>query len=191
MLMLSFTGPYSWLPGRLPSVFEAPAASSPGIYLWTVETTPHGELVYYVGETGRDFRSRFVEHLKEQVSGYYRLYDPAAMLQGDKRLLWRGLYGRGAEPTLAPFIENLERLAPPLRTFIGFVRFYLGPLEVDSRLRRRIEAAIADHLYGQSGPANFQDAGIRYDRRHPDEAPTEVRLDGVSTLRGLPEVVAA
>ena len=189
---LRFSGPYSWLADPLPSVLDAPASESPGLYLWSVPTTSAGELIYYVGETGRNFRSRFVEHLQQQISGWYRLYDPAAMQKGTKRLLWRGLYGSGAEVSIAPFVERLEELATPLRGFIRLVRFYLGPTDVEVRLRRRIEAAIADALYAQDEPVGgFQDTGIRYERRKAEEAPVRVRIMVPVILRGLPVTVAA
>ena len=88
-LDLSFSGPFAWLPGGdLEWLSEATVGKEPGIYLWTV-LAPEGELVYYLGETGRSFGRRMEEHLQEQLSGRYRLYEPEEFFRGGKRLLWR------------------------------------------------------------------------------------------------------
>lgn len=65
----------------------AAVAARPGIYLWTVATPDGDDLVYYVGETARSFADRLTEHLKEQLSGAYRIYDPEPFGAGTKQLL--------------------------------------------------------------------------------------------------------
>jgi hypothetical protein len=157
-----------------------------------VKTDSSGELIYYVGETGRDFRSRFVQHFKEQLAGWYRLYDPTLMRAGTKRLLWRGMYGRDKEETPTPFIAQLPTLAPALQSYVRLIRFHLAPVEVEARLRKRIEAALAAHLRAQPGPAGtFQDTDIRYQPRRPNELPVHVVVRTSVALEGLPEALAA
>jgi hypothetical protein len=191
-LELSFTGPYSWLPSELPSVLDAECAGRAGIYLWTVNTDSSGELIYYVGETGRNFRSRFVEHFKEQLAGWYRLYDPTLMRAGKKRLLWRGMYGRDKEESPTLFVAQLPSLAPALQSYVRLIRFHLAPVDVEARLRKRIEAALAAHLRDQPGPVgSFQDIDIRYHPRRANELPVHVVVRTSVALEGLPEALAA
>lgn len=189
---VSFQGPYSWLAGELPSVFDADCADEAGLYLWTIRTDSAGELIYYVGETGRRFRSRMLEHLKEQLAGWYRLYDPVRMRAGEKRLLWRGMYGRGRPKTPESFVERLPELVGPLQEYLRTMRFHLAPVELEARARKRIEAALAEHLRRQPEPVgSFQDADITYRPRTQDETPMRVTLSSAVALEGLPATLEA
>jgi hypothetical protein len=80
-LSLRFQGPFSWTGERVPAVADCSLAHSAGLYLWTVETSL-GELVQYVGETGRAFLERFEEHLRAQLAGQYSVHDVDALLEG-------------------------------------------------------------------------------------------------------------
>lgn len=189
---LAFSGPFAWFPGGdVPCLSDAPEGHQAGIYLWTAPT-PSGELVYYVGETGRSFARRMQEHLSEQLSGRYRLYEPKSFLRGERNLLWRGLYGSGAEPSLLGFVERLPTLAPPLAEFVRAMRFHVAPTTCGDRLRRRIEAAIALHLYGQANPiGELQDAGIHYAPRLPEEEAVVVHLEWAQRPLGVPDALEA
>ncbi len=103
------------------------------------------------------------EHLAQQLSGMYRLYDPERFVRDEKVLLWRGVYGPGSEPSLAGFVQQLPQLAPVLTEFVKLMRFHVAPLRSDARIRKRIEAALAHHLASQSPPVgSFQEEDIRY-----------------------------
>ena len=144
-------------------------------------------MIYYVGETGAEFRLRLRQHLCQQLAGMYHIYDPELFAIGQKRALWRGMYGRDREAGLAAFAERLPTLAPALADFVRLMRFHLAPFTCHTRLRRRIEAARALHLYSQPGLVGpFQDAGIRYEPRRPDEEVTEVICGSSVVLLGLP-----
>lgn len=185
---LYFDGPFQWItPDPARSVFEAPQASSPGIYLWTARC-PDGYLASYVGETGRDFGTRMQEHLREQLAGVYTIRDPEAFCSGSKVLVWRGLLGRSAEPDgLAGYVRRLPDLVPALVGFIHAIHFHLAPTGCDARLRRRMEAALAASFHAQGGRvAAFQDEGVRYDPRLPQEEPVIVSCSAAATIHGLP-----
>jgi len=189
---LDFSGPFAWLPGEaVPSLAEAPIGKRCGIYLWTVPTEA-GELVYYVGETGRPFARRMEEHLSEQLSGRYRLYEPTAFLRGEKKLLWPGVYGPGSEPSVAGFVQQLPALAPALVLIVRAIRFHVAPTTCDDRIRRRIEAALAQHLREQDGDVGaFQDEHVRYVPRRPNEKPILVRFGWQQRPLGGPDTIEA
>jgi hypothetical protein len=189
---LKCSGPYAWLPGlSVPSLAEVKVGTQAGIYIWTVPSTV-GELVYYVGETAWSFAQRMGEHLTEQLSGRYRIYKPGAFLQGEKQLLWRGVYGRNAEPNVFSFVANLPAWAPELVRFIRAIRFHVAPTTCSDRLRRRIEAALAQHLRVQEGLiGNFQDEDVRYGPRRKDEEAIAVSLKWQQTPLGVPEQMEA
>ncbi|MBI4635382.1 MAG: GIY-YIG nuclease family protein [Candidatus Rokubacteria bacterium] len=189
-IALDFTGPFAWLSkSDLPCVFEVPMSRQSGIYLWTVGTTD-GDLVYYVGETGREFGIRLTEHLKDQLAGMYHIYDPAAFVHGVKEPLWGGMFGKSHEGSLSEFVVRLPKLATALVGFVRVIRFYLAPFAGDARIRKRIEAALADHFYAQGGiVGQFQDEGIHYERTRQGEAPLVVNCHWSGHIRGAPETL--
>jgi hypothetical protein len=189
---LECSGPFSWLSSEpATSVFEAATARAAGIYLWTVDTRD-GDLIYYVGETGVEFRQRMHQHLSQQLAGMYHIYDPGLFAVGQKHALWRGMYGNDREAGLADFVERLPTFALALADFVRLMRFYLAPLTCDTRLRRRIDAALARHFYRQPGlVGSFQDAGIRYVRRCAGDEPIDVRCQSSALLLGLPACLEA
>lgn len=187
-MYLHFEGPFQWIgPDPARSVLEAPTARSSGIYLWTARCVD-GYLPSYVGETGRDFRVRMREHLREQLAGAYTIRDPDAYRSGSKVLVWRGLLGRLAEPGGLPeYVKRLPDILPALLGFIHSVHFHLAATSCDTRMRRRVEAALAARFHAQTGRvATFQDEGVRYDPRLPHEAPVTVICSAVSDIIGLP-----
>jgi hypothetical protein len=187
-MRLHFDGPFQWItPDPARSVFEAPQAGSPGIYLWTSRCAD-GYLVSYVGETGRDFRTRMQEHLREQLAGVYTIRDPEAFCSGSKAVLWRGQLGRTAEPGgLVEYVRRLPDLVPALVGFIHAVHFHLAPTACDARLRRRVEAALAASFRAQGGRiAAFQDEGVRYDPLLAGEEPVVVACSAAVAIHGLP-----
>lgn len=186
-LNVRFDGPFSWKGAAdAPSVASAAVARRPGVYLWTVRTTL-GVLIYYVGETGRSFVARMREHYKEHAAGFYHLHDPAAFARGEKSLVWPGAYDnrdrKSPEECMAAYLE----IAPVAAELAGLYRFFLAELDVDRRLRERVEAALANQLYGSDGVVGaFQDEGVRYHPRRSDEQPIVCGFESPVGLVGLP-----
>ena len=90
--------------------------------------------------------------------------------------LWRGMCGSDRDAGLAASVERLSTLAPAVADVVRLLRFHLAPLTCQTRLHRRIEAALARQLSGQRGlVGSFQDAGIHDVRRCAGEEPVEVR----------------
>ena len=72
------------------------------------------------------------------------------------------------------------------------LRFFLAPTSCDKRLRRRMEAAIAQALYASLGNVGtFQDHGIRYEQRMKSEQPVACIATSPVPLLGLPEQLLA
>jgi len=185
---LDFTGPFSWCgAGGTRCVVGAPKADRPGIYLWTVEH-PQGDLVLYVGETGRNFRVRILEHLRDQLAGVYAIYDPAALRLGTRRAIWKGVIGRDREPGgLSEYAHRLLELAPSVAALVQLYRFHLAPTTCESRIRRRVEAALASDVRSRAGIVGaFIEDGVRYEPRLPDEAALVISCSSKSPVQGLP-----
>lgn len=187
-LVAEFAGPYSWLgTAGAPSIVDVDAGRKAGIYLWTVRLLD-GELIYYVGQTGRSFSQRMLEHFREHMSGGYHLYEPAEFSHGRKVLLWPGRYGPDRQPSVASFMRQFQDLAPTMVNLAHLYRFFLASVEFDTRLRERFEAALASHLRAQPGMVGaFQDTGIAYHPRAILEEPIRVSIRCTARLLGVPE----
>ncbi len=187
-MIVEFIGPFSWLDkNNIPSILTSPEGKRPGIYLWTVNTSD-GELIYYVGETGRSFSQRLIEHFREHMSGGYHIHDPQEIVYGKKVQIWPGRFGSTGNRSISEFLENYLSIAPSIVKLTEVYRFFVAPLQCDNRLRARIEAGIARHLYNQEGViGSFQESGIRYNQRRKDEEPIEVEFVFTATLLGLPK----
>jgi len=185
---IELIGPLRWYGGdRSQNIFECPDSQKPGIYIWAIPYN-QSHLVYYVGETGRSFAERFEEHIKEYLSGLYRIYDPGEFAQGRKRLIWEGMWKAGTEHRTGEFLSRYGELAPQIHRFLGVFRIFLGPFQGEKRLRERIEAALAKSLQRQEGiGGQFQDADIRYAPRREGEEPIMVNLRCSASIIGLPE----
>jgi hypothetical protein len=186
-LAIHFEGPFSW-PGTpdAPSVFDVEAGRNAGIYLWTVPIKD-GHLVYYVGETARNFRDRLAEHYREHAACMYHVYSPAEFSRGEKRPLWPGHYDSADRKSLRECIAQYKRLAVPVGELSYLYKFFLARTICDDRIRIRIEAAIASAIYAAPGVAGtFQDSGIHYDPRRGDEDPLECSIMSSAPIIGLP-----
>ena len=195
-VVVPFSGPFSW-PGTpdAPSVFfEAEEVRrESGIYLWTVPL-PEGHLVNYVGETGRSFELRLLEHYKEHLTCMYQLYSPAEFARGEQIVLWPGHYNSADRKSVKECIAQYEsaRFSSLVKEIAHIYRFFLAPLSCEKRTRLRIEASIAKALYAAPGLAGkFLDKGVRYAPRTADEAPISCVVTYPLPLIGLPERILA
>ncbi len=185
-----FQGPFGWFDDAgIPPLDQASAGRGRGVYLWTIPTEL-GELVYYVGETKRSFAKRMKEHLEKQLSGMYHIYEPTLFASGVKRVLWNGMYRPDPEKGLGEFVNRLPTLVDSLVSFVHLMRFRVASLDCEDRIRKRIEAALSQHLRKQPEPIGlFQDDGIRYELRKRDEEPILIRCSPTGEIRGLPATI--
>jgi len=186
-LKVRFTGPFSWVSAPdSTTLFSEGVPKHFGIYLWAV-SLPDGYLVSYVGETGRSFTTRMVEHYKELASCMYHLYEPQKYSQGEKVPIWPGRYDKADRKTPQECIEQYSALNHVVSASVRSYRFLLAPLDCDKRLRRRVEAAIASTLMSVPGKVGeFLDEGIVYQSRREEEDPVEVSISSSVKIHGLP-----
>jgi len=186
-MTISFAGPFSWTGADdAPCVYDAAEARKSGIYLWTVPQ-PSGHLVYYVGETGRTFAIRLRDHYEELVAARYHVYSAAKFARGEKVCLWPGRYDTIERKSDKECQANSMSLSGHIRGMALVIRFFLAPLSRDIRLRRRVEAAIAQLLYVAPGMVGaFQDRGIHYSPRKDGEQPIACNVISRVPLLGVP-----
>jgi hypothetical protein len=186
-LELRWYGPYRWYGTNDACIFAIPEAEKPGIYLWTIPFES-GYLAYYVGETGRPFADRFIEHTRDYLYGFYRVYDPKEFAKGKKTLVWDGMWksDRRDMKYMLEFLNRYLELSQVVYEFLGQLRIFVGPLDVKERIRQRIEATLADSLRKQPGLiGKFQDADIRYRKRQANEKPISVTMTSNEQILGL------
>ncbi|MEI7902674.1 MAG: hypothetical protein WCK89_20680 [bacterium] len=187
-VIVSFMGPFSW-PGisDAPSIFDAEEGRQSGIYLWTVPLR-EGHLIYYVGETGRNFRTRLLEHYMEHAAAMYHVYSPAEFARGEKVALWPGHFDTAHRKSAKECVLNYSQFCKQIGELTYILRFLLAPLACEERIRRRVEAAIAKALSDTPGiVGTFQDRDIRYAARKDNEEPIECVITSTVPLLGLPE----
>jgi hypothetical protein len=125
----------------------------------------------------------------EQTSGWYHINDPNSFREGRRRAIWPGLYEVRADrlSRWEEYLQRLPELATPLNECVRLMRFHLAPMESDQRPRRRIEAAIAEHLYAQDGViGDFQERAVRYWPTQDGDPPLSVTVSASVEIRGLP-----
>ncbi len=84
-IVVEFHGPFSWHGSEeAPCIFSSDMGEKSGVYLWTVKYKD-GDLVYYVGETGRKFSVRMLEHFREHMSEGYPICTSLWSLSGGTR----------------------------------------------------------------------------------------------------------
>ena len=170
--------------------FDVDEAREAGIYLWTVPL-PDGHLIYYVGETGRSFNIRLRQHYKELVCARYHVYSAVEFARGEKLTLWPGHWDVADRKSDEECRANCDRISGQIQEMVLVLRFFLAPLSCDKRTRQtrqRIEAAIAKPLYAVPGKVGaFQDQGILYYPRMPNEQPFACVASSPVPLLGVPE----
>jgi hypothetical protein len=150
---IQFHGPLQIISGQEDNVLLSPSGKLNGIYIWAI---PFGNkyLPYYIGETGKSFTYRIMEHVKCHLNGFYRIYDPEAFAKGKKELVWGGMWktDRKSPEVMIEYLNNYKQLAALAYAFLKQFRVFLAPLDSDDkRLRQRIEASIAQDLLKQKG----------------------------------------
>jgi len=191
-LFLEFNGPLGLVPGEHAYLFHDELAHAQGIYLWAVPYHLGGYLPLYIGETSASVGRRIEDHLIKTVGGYNRICDPDLLLRGEPRVLWNGLWRRGTRGRFPEYLGLVEQLLPAIRRELQMEVVFVAPLKIESRLRRRVEGALAAHIKAQPAPASsIFPTDVRYYTRNASEAAVEVSVSCSSKIYGLPELLMA
>lgn len=91
VLKIKWYGPYQFVRSKQDDVFTNPIWNYKGVYLWAIPLKTEF-LTYYVGETGKSFAERHIQHLDCYITGFYRVYDPEQFSKGNRKLIWGGMW---------------------------------------------------------------------------------------------------
>jgi hypothetical protein len=182
---LQFYGPFILCGNDGSLLYKEEISQRAGIYLWSVNIDD-GFLVDYIGETGQSFSQRMKDHMIQCLGGNYRIWEPLLFSQGKKELIWNGLWKKEVRDCMPDFVDNYIELAPKIKEYLELIRVFVAPFETTTRIRRRIEGAIASSLREQPSPiGTFFENDIRYNRRSVDEQPIEVSTSCSHRILGL------
>lgn len=182
-------GPYCLVGNKDDNIFSNLLGEKKGVYLLAIPFDGK-HLVYYVGETGVSFSQRLMQHIQNYLSGFYRIFDPEEFTKGKKVLIWGGMWksDRKDPNFILDFLKRHSEIAPKILRFIELFRVFLAPIDVNRRIREKIESRIAGSLNESNGiVSSFQDADIRYKPRRLNEQKIKVIMSFPESIMGLKE----
>ena len=189
-ITLCFEGPFGLCGDHPKLLFNEEISHSAGVYLWVVRYKD-GYLVHYIGETGTSFNKRMKEHMIQTLGGNYRVCNPEALREGKEKIMWDGLWRRGTRDKMPEFVDRYVELSPVIRDYLEVIEVLVAPLQVESRVRRRIEGALARSIQDQPSPAsNLLPDDIRYTTRKKDEVPIPVHVMSHTKVLDLPDRIS-
>lgn len=188
--VVEFEGPFGLASRTPPLLFEQPVAAKSGVYLWAIPYAKGGYLVSYVGETGVSFWQRTKDHLIQTMGGNYRISDPDRLAEGEAKVVWDGLWRRDTRNRMLEYIERVVELAPLARRELQLTVMFVAPLDVDARMRQRIEAGIALAIRRQEAlSSSLLPDDIRYRPRRESEPLIQVEVRCPAPVHGIPTSV--
>jgi hypothetical protein len=191
VVSLDFHGPFKLCGTAGKLLFDQEEAQLAGIYLWTVQSQG-GFLVNYVGETGTSFHKRMKDHMVQCMGGNYRICDAKWLLKGERKILWNGMWRKGTRNLMSVFVERYVELAPKIKAYLEVLDIFVAPIQVDKRIRRRIEGAIAFSLRRELAPiGSFITEDVRYSGRKDGETPIQAMIRSSERLLGLESQILA
>lgn len=185
---LSFVGPFGLTGNHDKILFYEPEAHLQGVYIWTIPYIPGGLIVNYVGETSTSFGQRMKDHLIQKVGGNYRISDPDQIVNGIDAVIWNGLWRKGTRDKMGEYVEMLVDLAPKIQKSIALINVFVAPLEVEKRVRHRVETAFAEHIKSQPPPdSSLLPRDIRYyAKKKEDETSFSIQVQCEAKILGMP-----
>ena len=180
---VNWSGPFQLTRSGPTSLLASPEALKHGIYIWTI-LLRGVHWTYYVGETGKSFLERHLEHIGLYYEGQNRIYEPGALARGKKRIVWDWAMGPSNSRRRAAFRKQFARWAPSVQRFLASLNVFLIPYGGDKRSRERLEAGLW-HLVQIKGGGRFQEHGIRFRSCRDGEPRLVFRFARPLPLEGL------
>jgi hypothetical protein len=145
----------------------------------------------YIGETSASFYKRTKEHIIQTLGGNYQVCDADAMLKGEHKIIWNGLWRKGTRNKLPEFIKKYQKLALEIKNYLMSQVLFVIPFKTDRRSRQRIEAAIAKAILNDKEASSIMPKDIRFYYKKDKEEPIEVTIESSKIIEGLPEKIKA
>lgn len=186
LLTVHFDGPYPAYSETQDVLADCKHRKAGGVYFWAIKVGPNYRLTH-IGQTGTSFYHRMKEYIINTLGGNYRICDPDALERGEAKLLWNGMWREGTRENLPQFLRDSSRLFEAAKRNLMLEQIFIAPLDVEDRMRRRIEGAIAKTVRKDKLASSLLPPDVRVLGRLTTEVPTPVRIRVGSKILGLPE----
>jgi hypothetical protein len=186
LLTVHFDGPYPAYSETLDVLADCKHRKAGGVYFWAIKVGDSYRLTH-IGQTGTSFYHRMKEYILNTLGGNYRICDPDALKRGETKPLWNGLWREGTRERLPEFLRDSSRLFEAAKRNLMLEQIFVAPLDVEDRLRRRIEGAIAKGVRKDKMASSLFPPDVRVLGRLTTEVPFPVRIRVGRSVLGLPE----
>lgn len=186
LLTIHFDGPYPAYSETQDVLADCKHRKAGGVYFWAIKVGDSYRLTH-IGQTGTSFYHRMKEYLINTLGGNYRICDPDALARGETRLLWNGMWREGTRERLPEFLRDSSRLFEAAKRNLMLEQIFVAPLDVEDRMRRRIEGAIAKSVRKDKTASSLFPPDVRVLGRLTTEVPLPVRIRVGKKILGLPE----
>ncbi len=186
LLTVNFDGPYPAYSETLDVLADCRHRKAGGVYFWAIKVGD-GYRLTHIGQTGTSFYHRMKEYIINTLGGNYRICDPDALGRGETKLLWNGLWREGTRERLPEFLRDSSRLFEAAKRNLMLEQIFVAPLNVEDRMRRRIEGAIAKSVRKDKTASSLFPLDVRVLGRLTTEAPIPVHIRVGKKILGLPE----
>jgi hypothetical protein len=179
MLEIDFSGPHALLPNedKLPYLLAAPAAWTPGIYLWTFLYN-QAHRVNLIGVAQDSVAARHTEHITAFLAGDRTVYRAADLEAGTLTPVYTPAGDRST--FIAEFAQAMQHLSA--------LRVFYAPYDGPQSMRERIARAIAAHFHRLGGKAVawLDNDPVQYDADAYDD-PVTLRIGRPAFIASLPD----
>jgi hypothetical protein len=185
-MTIAFDGPHLLCNESQDVLAECPQRKAAGIFL-TAVLVGDGYCITHLGQTGTSFYQRLREHVIQTLGGNFRICDPTALVRGETRVLWNGLWRTGTHTKLPEFLRDGPRLFEAARQCFKLEKVFVAPLTAGERLRKRIEGAIANVIRKDPVASSLFPPDVRCLGRLTTETPIPIRIVTHANILGLPD----
>jgi hypothetical protein len=185
-LTIKFDGPYPTCTDTKDVLAECRHRKAAGIFLMAT-LVGDSYRITHLGQTGTSFYARLKEHVIQTLGGNYRIVDPQALSRGETKVLWNGLWRPGTHQKLPEFLRDSTRYIEAAKTCFRIEMVFVAPLDLEERMRKRIEGAIAKTIRKDPVASSLFPPDVRSLGRLTTEAPATVRIVAPARILGLPE----
>jgi len=188
ILTIKFDGPHPTCTETKDVLADCKHRKAGGIYFWAILVGGNYRITH-IGQTGTSFYQRMKEHIINTLGGNYRISDSEALLRGESKILWDGLWREGRRERLPEFLRDSTRLFEEAKRNLKLERVFVAPLVAEDRMRRRIEGAMAAQVRKDATAASLFPPDIRVLARLTNETAIPVRIVTPVKVLGLPELL--
>lgn len=185
-LTVTFHGPHVLCNETKDVLADCAHRKAAGIFL-TAVLVGDSYRITHIGQTGTSFYARLKEHVIQTLGGNFRICDPKAMARGEIKVLWDGLWRPGRHANLPEYLRNGPALFRAARECFKLEKAFVAPLDVEDRMRRRIEGAIAKQIRKDKSASSLFPPDVRYLPKLSMEVPITIRIVTPKKILGLPE----